>query len=44
MDSGWRDRLFNIFNGLLCTLILLITIYPIYFVVVASISDPVSVV
>ena len=44
MDSGWRDRLFNIFNGLLCTLILLITIYPIYFVVVASVSDPVAVV
>ena len=44
MDSGWRDRLFNIFNGLLCMLILLITIYPIYFVVVASISDPVAVV
>lgn len=34
------DRIFSFFNGLLLTIITLAIVYPIYFILVASISDP----
>ena len=36
------DRLFTVFNYALLTLILLLTLYPCWYVVVASVSDPVK--
>lgn len=36
----WQDRLFHIFNQILFVIILFIVIYPLYFVVIASFSDP----
>ena len=35
-----RDRLFSILNGCFLGLLALIVIYPLYFVIIASISDP----
>lgn len=40
MRVSRSDKAFNIVNTLLLTLVLLIVAYPIYFVVIASISDP----
>ena len=34
------DRIFNFFNLLIMTLILIIILYPLYFVVLASVTDP----
>lgn len=36
----WQDRLFHIFNQILFVIILFIVIYPLYFIVIASFSDP----
>lgn len=36
----WQDRLFHIFNQTLFVIILFIVIYPLYFIVIASFSDP----
>lgn len=40
MKVSRSDKTFNFVNTLLLTLVLLIVAYPIYFVVIASISDP----
>ena len=37
------DKVFGFVNGLLLVLILLIMVYPLYFVIIASISDPIQV-
>lgn len=37
------DMVFNIINGLLIALILIVVLYPLYFIIIASISDPYSV-
>lgn len=34
------DKIFGFFNGLILTIITILVIYPIYFILVASISDP----
>jgi putative aldouronate transport system permease protein len=34
------DRIFNIFNIIILTAVLIIIIYPLYFIVIASFSDP----
>lgn len=34
------DRTFHIINYILCTLALLVTVYPVYYVIIASVSDP----
>lgn len=34
------DKIFNFFNGLFLLLMALIVIYPLYFIIIASISDP----
>lgn len=34
------DKVFGFFNGLILTIITILTVYPIYFIIVASISDP----
>lgn len=36
----WQDRLFHIFNQIFFVIILFIVIYPLYFIVIASFSDP----
>ena len=38
--KGGGDRLFTILNGCFLVLLTLIVLYPLYFVVIASISDP----
>ncbi len=35
-----NDRIFNFFNYFFLTLVIILTIYPLYFVIIASISDP----
>lgn len=42
--STGGDRVFNAVNYTLLTLILLVVLYPLYFVVIASFSDPLAVV
>lgn len=37
------DKVFGFVNGLLLILILLIMVYPLYFVIIASVSDPIQV-
>lgn len=37
------DRLFDIFNYTVLTIVLLIVAYPLYFIVIASVSDPIAV-
>lgn len=37
------DRLFDIINYAILTLVLLIVAYPLYFIVIASVSDPIAV-
>lgn len=44
MKETRQDKIFNAVNLLLCTLILLIVLYPIYFIIIASVSDPMAVV
>lgn len=36
----WQDRLFHVLNQILFAIILFIIIYPLYFIVIASFSDP----
>lgn len=40
MKETKGDKIFNFFNGLFLGLMALIVIYPIYFIIIASISDP----
>lgn len=37
------DRLFDIFNYVILSIVLLIVAYPLYFIVIASVSDPIAV-
>ena len=34
------DRLFNVFIGIMVAVVLLITLYPIYLVIICSFSEP----
>ena len=43
VKTTWDDRLFDIVTGFLLIVIVIITFYPIYFVVLASFTDPVYV-
>ncbi len=38
--KGKGDTYFNIINNCILTIILIVTIYPLYFILIASISDP----
>ena len=40
LDEGTGYRVFSVFNTCLLVLILFLTAYPVYFVLIASISDP----
>lgn len=40
LDEGTGYRVFSVFNTFLLLLILFLTAYPVYFVIIASISDP----
>lgn len=40
LDEGTSYRVFSVFNTCLLVLILFLTAYPVYFVLIASISDP----
>ena len=35
-----RDRIFNFFNGLILTVVFLLCLYPLWFIIIASISNP----
>ncbi|MGE7827381.1 carbohydrate ABC transporter permease [Paenibacillus sp. NPDC093718] len=37
------DRLFDLFNYAFLTLLLIVILYPLYFIIIASVSDPISV-
>lgn len=37
------DRAFDVFNYIILTIVLLVVAYPLYFIVIASLSDPVAV-
>ncbi|MCE5168697.1 carbohydrate ABC transporter permease [Paenibacillus profundus] len=39
-DKGWRDRVFNITNITVLILIALATVFPIYYTIVLSFTDP----
>lgn len=43
MKKSWDDRLFDWISGLLLICFVIIVFYPIYFVVIASVTDPVYV-
>lgn len=43
-QDGTKDRIFNWANYLLLTAVLLITLYPLWFVLIASISNPLDVI
>ena len=38
--TSWDDKLFEVVNGALLILLFLFFLYPVWFVVIASISDP----
>ncbi len=40
INQNMEDRIFDIFNYLFFTLILLIVIYPLYWIIIASVSNP----
>jgi putative aldouronate transport system permease protein len=40
MDHRWSDRLFQVANGTILSLIALITFFPLYYVFVVSFTDP----
>jgi len=40
MKETRGDKIFNFFNGLFLVLMAIIVIYPVYFIIIASISDP----
>ena len=37
------DRVFDLFNYAFLTLLLIVILYPLYFIIIASVSDPISV-
>ncbi|MDO4386592.1 MAG: carbohydrate ABC transporter permease [Clostridia bacterium] len=39
----WQDRLFHVLNHIFFAIILFLVIYPLYFIVIASFSDPTAV-
>ena len=39
----WQDRLFHVLNHIFFVIILFLVIYPLYFIVIASFSDPTAV-
>ncbi|MDU0332247.1 MULTISPECIES: carbohydrate ABC transporter permease [Paenibacillus] len=39
-ESGWLDRLFNVVNYTLLILLVIATLYPLVYVLLASLSDP----
>ncbi|WP_425270067.1 carbohydrate ABC transporter permease [Paenibacillus barengoltzii] len=39
-ESGWMDRLFNVVNYTLLILLVIATLYPLVYVLLASLSDP----
>lgn len=41
--QSWKDRAFDIINYTLLGLVALLVLYPLYFIVVASFSDPVAI-
>lgn len=43
IKSGWADRLFTVITRILLFLFLLLVTYPVFFVVIASFTDPVYV-
>jgi putative aldouronate transport system permease protein len=43
MFNSWNDKVFDTINIILLSLLLLIIIYPLYFTLIASISEPVDV-
>lgn len=40
LKAAGSDRTFNIVNNTILTIVLLLVLYPLYFIVIASISDP----
>lgn len=44
LDEGRGYQVFRVFNAIFLTLIIFITAYPVYFVIIASFSDPQSMV
>jgi putative aldouronate transport system permease protein len=40
MKSSQSDKIFDMINGIILTLAALVTIYPLYFIIIASITDP----
>ena len=43
IKSTWDDRIFDLITGLFLIVVVVITLYPIYFVVLASFTEPVNV-
>ncbi len=43
IKQGWDDRLFDVINYALLTLIFLFFTYPLWFILIASVSDPTAV-
>lgn len=41
--ESWGDRLFGVVNGFMLAVVLIIVLYPLWFVAMASISDPMAV-
>lgn len=41
--SGWNDKIFSALLVILCTLLLVIVLYPLFFVCIASVSNPTAV-
>lgn len=43
IKTSWDDKIFNVISYIILTLVLFVTAYPIYFILIASMSDPVAV-
>ena len=41
--KNWRECTFDCFNYLFLTLLVIVTLYPCYYVLVASVSDPIEI-
>ncbi|MGN7381690.1 Inner membrane ABC transporter permease protein ycjP [Chlamydia abortus] len=41
--ESWGDRLFGLINGFMLAVVLIVVLYPLWFVAMASISDPMAV-
>ena len=39
---GWPERIFNLVNLLICAIIMILCVYPFYYIFIYSISDPVQ--